>query len=348
MSTETDCVIVGAGPCGLFQVFELGLLGIHANVVDSLPYTGGQCTHLYPEKPIYDIPALPVCGAQELIERLEQQIAPFSPTYHLGQEVVKCERMEDGRFHVVTSKGTEFHARTVIIAGGLGSFQPRPLRVAGAERHAGDTINYAVKDRGKFSGKHLIIMGGGDSALDWTLDLVDEAASLTLIHRREGFRAAPASVNHMKELVEQGRMHLIIGKASGLIEEDGRLAGLTVKDLHGEEHTVAGEEILVFYGLSPNLGPINDWGLKLQKNQIVVDTAMFQTSQPGIFAVGDINFYPGKKKLILSGFHEAALAAFAVQHYIDPEKKQFLQYTTTSPVMHERLGVDGSSVGKHS
>lgn len=347
MSTETDCVIVGAGPCGLFQVFELGLLGIHANVVDSLPYTGGQCTHLYPDKPIYDIPALPVCGAQELVERLEKQIAPFSPTFHLGQEVVRCAPMEDGRFHVVTSKGTEFHARTVIIAGGVGSFQPRPLRVEGAEKYAGDTINYAVRNRDRYAGKHLIILGGGDSALDWTLDLVDMADCLTLVHRREGFRAAPASVNHMKELVEQGRMDLVIGRTAALVEREGRLAGLEVKDAHGDIHTVEGDEVLVFYGLSPNLGPIKEWGLKLNKNQIVVDTAMFQTSVPGIFAVGDINFYPGKKKLILSGFHEAALTAFAVQHFIDPEKKQFLQYTTTSPAMHERLGVDGSSVGKH-
>ena len=344
MSTDTVCVIVGAGPCGLFQVFELGLLGIHANVVDSLPYTGGQCTHLYPDKPIYDIPALPVCGAQELVDRLEKQIAPFSPTFHLGQEVNHVARMDDGRFEVRTSKGTEFHTHTIIIAGGVGSFQARPLRLEGVDRYAGDTINYAVRDRERFAGKHLIIMGGGDSALDWTLDLVDSAASLTLIHRREGFRAAPASVNHMKELVEQGRMKLVIGKSTGLVERDGRLAGITVKDSHGEERTVEGEEILVFYGLAPNLGPIKDWGLKLQKNQIVVDTARFQTSIPGIFAVGDINFYPGKKKLILSGFHEAALAAFAVQHHIDPEKKQFLQYTTTSPTMHERLGVDGSSV----
>ncbi len=333
-----DAVIVGAGPCGLFQVFELGLLGISAHVVDSMRHPGGQCTELYPDKPIYDIPALPVVGAQELVDRLMQQIAPFEPTFHLGQEVQVVEEVEGG-FRVVTSAGTEFLARTVIIAGGVGSFQPRKLRVEGADRYEGTQIHYKVGDPSIFEGQRLAILGGGDSALDWTLELRERAAGLTLIHRRDEYRAQPASVAKMQAACEAGHMQSLIGSVTAIREEDGRLVGLSVRDLDGGTHEVVADHVLVFWGLRPALGPIAQWGLNLHRNTIEVDTEKFQTSTPGIFAVGDINNYPGKKKLILSGFHEAALAAFAVKAHIAPDEKVRLQYTTTSPLMQERLGV---------
>jgi thioredoxin reductase (NADPH) len=336
---HTDALIVGAGPCGLFQVFELGLLGIKAHLVDSMRRPGGQCSELYPDKPIYDIPALPVVGAQELIDRLMEQIEPFEPVLHLNQEVQVVERLEDGAFRVVTSAGTVFHARTVIIAGGVGSFQPRRLRVEGAARYEGSQIHYKVSDPSQFAGRRLAILGGGDSALDWTLELGPRAAGLTLVHRREEYRAQPASVAKMHSECEAGRMRSLIGSVDALHEEGGRLTGLRVKDLEGGMHDVEADQVLVFWGLRPQLGPIADWGLSLHRNTIDVDTEKFQTSEPGIFAIGDINNYPGKKKLILSGFHEAALAAFAVKARIAPDEKIRLQYTTTSPLMQERLGV---------
>ncbi|MCY4283878.1 MAG: NAD(P)/FAD-dependent oxidoreductase [Thiotrichales bacterium] len=345
MSIKTDVVIIGAGPCGLFQVFELGLLGIRAHVVDTLPEIGGQCAALYPDKPIYDIPALPVVGAQELVERLEEQIRPFEPELHLGEMVVKLAREADGAFSLETSAGTRFLTRTVVVAGGLGSFQPRPLRVAGVERHVGVNVDHKVLDKARYRGQVVTILGGGDSALDWALELAPAAKSLTLVHRREGFRAQPVSVERLRAMAqaEPDRVRILIGRTTGLIEEGDTLTGIEVepfeKDAAGT--SVRFDELLVFYGLSPNLGPIAEWGLGVEKRQIPVDTEKFQTSVPGIFAIGDINTYPGKKKLILSGFHEAALVAFAVQRHLDPNARQFLQYTTTSPVMHERLGVSG-------
>ena len=345
MSIKTDVVIIGAGPCGLFQVFELGLLGIRAHVVDTLPEIGGQCAALYPDKPIYDIPALPVVGAQELVERLAEQIGPFAPDLHLGEMVVKLARESDGAFSLETSAGTRFLTRAVVVAGGLGSFQPRPLRVAGVERHVGVNVDYKVLDKTRYRDKAVAILGGGDSALDWALELAPSAKSLTLVHRREGFRAQPVSVERLRAMAraEPDRVRILIGRTAGLIEEGDTLKGIEVepfeKDAAGT--SVRFDELLVFYGLSPNLGPIAEWGLGVEKRQIPVDTEKFQTSVPGIFAIGDINTYPGKKKLILSGFHEAALVAFAVQKHLDPNARQFLQYTTTSPVMHERLGVSG-------
>jgi len=341
---ETDVVIVGAGPAGLFQVFELGLLGISAHVVDSLNHVGGQCAELYPDKPIYDIPAIPVCSAQELIDRLMEQIKPFQAEFHLGHEISGMEKPEDGRFRLTTSKGLGFLTRTVVIAGGLGAFQPRPLRVKGADRFNGQEIQYKVTDPERYRDKTVVILGGGDSALDWTLELHKVAKRIKLVHRRKEFRAAPASVEKMQALVEKGEMDFIPAQVKQVNEEDGKFAGLTVKSLDSEElQTVDCDEVLVFYGLSPNLGPIAEWGLNQERNQIQVDPEKFQTSVEGIFAVGDINTYPGKKKLILSGFHEAALAAFAVDKYLNPDKRQFLQYTTTSPIMHERLGVKDSA-----
>jgi thioredoxin reductase (NADPH) len=336
---ETEVVIIGAGPCGLFQVFELGLLGINAHLVDSLANPGGQCTELYPEKPIYDIPALPVCGAQELVDRLMQQIKPFNPQFHLGQEVLELHKKESGRFHVKTVTGTTFDAGAVVIAGGVGSFQPRRLGVDGAEAFEGGAIRYRVRESAELHGKHVVIFGGGDSALDWTLELASKCASLALVHRRAEFRAAPASVAKMKALVEAGRMRLFEGMAQSLLIDHGRLCGITVHETRGASVTLEADRVLVFFGLHPKLGPIAEWGLALEKKALKVDTEKFETSVPGIYAVGDINTYPGKKKLILSGFHEAALAAFAIQHHLYPAKKQFLQYTTTSPVMQKRLGV---------
>ena len=337
---DCDVLIVGAGPCGLFQVFELGLLGIHAHIVDSLAHPGGQCTELYPDKPIYDIPALPVCGAQELIDRLLQQIKPFNADFHLGQEVSEVRKLDDGAFFVRTSAGATFHARTIVIAGGVGSFQPRRLGVEGAEAFEGRSIHYRVKSAVDFHDRELVIFGGGDSALDWTIELAARARALTLVHRRTEFRAAPASVAKMRELVSQGKMRYLEGIAGKLVVEGGSMKGVEVNATGGAgTHRLDAEHLLVFFGLHPKLGPIAQWGLDIDKRAIRVDTAKFETNVPGIFAVGDINTYPGKKKLILSGFHEAALAAFAIQHHLHPDKKQHLQYTTTSPLVQKRLGV---------
>ncbi len=336
---STEVVIIGAGPCGLFQVFELGLLGIGAHVVDSLQHPGGQCAELYPDKPIYDIPALPVCAAQELVDRLLQQIKPFKPQLHLGHEVVEFAVSAGGRFRLRTAGGVAFDAGAVVIAAGVGSFQPRRIGIDGAEAFEGGAIQYRVRNAGELSGKRLVIFGGGDSALDWTLELAGKARSLDLVHRRGEFRAAPASVARMRELVAGGRMRCFEALPASLIVADGALRGVNIRSPDGAHQGLQAEQLLVFFGLHPKLGPIAEWGLALEKRVLKVDTEKFQTSLPGVFAVGDINSYPGKKKLILSGFHEAALAAFAIQHHLYPQKKQFLQYTTTSPVMHQRLGV---------
>ena len=336
----TEAVIIGAGPCGLFQVFELGLLGIKAHVVDSLKAPGGQCTELYPDKPIYDIPALPVCGAQELVDRLLQQIKPFGAEFHLGEEVVEVRRAAGGRrFRVQTAQGTVFDAGAIVIAGGLGSFQPRRLVVEGAEALEGRAVHYKVRRAEDFYGKRLLILGGGDSALDWTVSFAGKAAALTLVHRRADFRAAPATVARMRELAAAGQLSYHEGLVQHLDVAGGTLAGVEIKRADGAPLRIDCEQVLAFFGLHPKLGPIADWGLELDKKAIKVDTEKFQSSEPGIFAIGDVNTYLGKKKLILSGFHEAALAAFGVQAWLFPDKKQFLQYTTTSPIMQKRLGV---------
>jgi len=340
MPIQTDVVIIGAGPAGLFQVFELGLLDIHAQVVDSLPHVGGQCGELYPEKPIYDIPAYPVIAAQELIDRLMQQIEPFKPQFHLGQAVTKLKRKEDGRFALTTTAGTEFDTATVIIAAGLGAFQPRKLRAIGADAMDDSHVHYKITQTEGLAGKDVIILGGGDSALDWTLELHDKVNSLTLVHRRLDYRAQPASVKKMKTLAANGKLTELNGMAREVLMDDDRFRGLRVADLEGVIHDVPADDVCVFWGLSPNLGPVAEWGLDIDKRQLRVDTEKFQTSETGIYAVGDINTYPGKKKLILSGFHEAALAAYAVQKYLDPDKRVFLQYTTTSPILHKRLGLE--------
>ncbi|MEP6607703.1 MAG: NAD(P)/FAD-dependent oxidoreductase [Burkholderiaceae bacterium] len=338
--TETDAVIVGAGPVGLFQVFELGLLEIKAHVIDSLPEVGGQCTELYPDKPIYDIPAIPVCTGKELTDSLLKQIQPFHPELHLGQEVTAVQKQDDGRFYIETSKGMRFLTKVVIVAGGVGSFQPRTLKVDGINRFAGTQLHYRVKDPSQFVGRNLVVAGGGDSALDWALDLADKAQSVVLVHRRDGFRAAPASVAKMKARCEQHEMQFLVGQISGFQKADDRMTEVRVTSADGLTRRVPLDHLLVFFGLSPKLGPIADWGLGIERKQVVVDTEKFETNVAGIFAVGDINIYPGKKKLILSGFHEAALAAFGATQYVFPDRKVHLQYTTTSPKLHKILGVE--------
>ena len=342
---ETDAVIIGAGPVGLFQVFELGLLEIKAHVIDSLAYPGGQPIELYPDKPIYDIPAIPVCTGKELTDALLKQIEPFGATFHLGQTVTVVDKQADGRFRVETSKGARFLTKTIFIAGGVGAFEPRTLKVEGLDRFDGSQLFYRVKNPADFAGKNLLIVGGGDSALDWTLNFTAEgpnkAESVILVHRRDGFKAAPASVAKMRELCDQYEMQFIVGQVTGFDERDGQLTGAKVTGGDGVTRVVPTDAILVFFGLSPKLGPIADWGLEIERKQLVVDTEKFSTNIPGIFAVGDINTYPGKKKLILSGFHECALAAFAAAALVFPEKgKIHLQYTTTSPKLHKVLGVE--------
>jgi thioredoxin reductase (NADPH) len=337
---QTDALIVGAGPCGIFQVFELGLLGIKAHVVDSMPVVGGQCAELYPDKPIYDIPGIPMLLAQELVDNLMEQIEPFGAEFHLGQEVSVVKPVDDG-FEVETSAGTRFHTRTVFLAGGVGSFQPRRMRLEGIDAHEENTLFYRVRDPKRFEGKDVVVLGGGDSALDWVLELQPLASSMTIIHRREEYRGAPASVQKMKALVEKGEIREIIGKVTDYRASDDAIEGITVTPKDGSDPVELDcDYLLVFWGLAPQLGPIANWGLDLNRKTVNVDTEKFETNIPGIYAIGDINYYPGKKKLILSGFHEAALAAFAAKARIEPDKKVHLQYTTTSPIMHERLGVN--------
>ena len=336
---DAQVVIIGAGPVGLFQIFELGLLGLTAHVIDALPHVGGQCAELYPDKPIYDIPAVPVCTGQELTDNLLAQIKPFNATFHLGQQVVELDKRGDRDFRLVTSDGTVFHTQAVVIAAGVGAFSPRRIRLPGIERFEDDNLAYRVRDVTHYHGKDVVILGGGDSALDWAIELHDKA-NVVLVHRRQVFKAAPASVARMRGLCTELKMQYVEGRLAEHVERRDRLVGLKIKGSDGVTRTLRFDELLCFYGLAPKLGPIAEWGLQLAKKQIAVDTEKFQTSVEGIYAVGDINTYPGKKKLILSGFHEAALAAFAIKAYLFPDEKIFLQYTTTSPKMHARLGVD--------
>ncbi len=346
---STDVAIVGAGPCGLFQVFELGLLGLKAHVIDSLTKVGGQCVELYPDKPIYDIPAVPVCTGQQLIDLLLEQIKPFGAQYHLGETVQTVQKQDNGRFLVGTSGGTQLDAGAVIVAGGVGAFEARKLAAPNVEKYDGGQIQYRVRDPKQFAGKHVVVLGGGDSALDWTVVLADIAESVVLVHRRPEFRGAQATVDKLMKLRDEHRADVLVGQVKELVEDKDVLKGIRVQGTDGVTRVVDCDQLLVFYGLHPKLGPIAEWGLELNKRVLHVDTEKFQTNIPGIFAVGDINTYPGKKKLILSGFHEAALAAFAIKEYLEPGKKVHLQYTTTSPIMHKRLGVsEDGETGVHS
>ncbi len=335
---ETDILIVGAGPVGLFAVFELGLFDMRCHLVDILDRPGGQCAELYPEKPIYDIPAYPSISAQGLVDRLMEQIAPFEPQFHFEQMVSALRRMDDGRFLVETDIGNHFMAKVVVIAAGGGSFQPKRPPIPGIEPYEGTSVHYSVRRMDEFRGEKLAIVGGGDSALDWALNLHPIAERITLIHRRDEFRAAPDSVNKMRALVEAGEMDLVIGQVSGLEGDGGVLSGITVKTADGPV-PVPATKMLPFFGLTMKLGPIADWGLNLETNLIPVDTEKFETSEPGIFAIGDINTYPGKLKLILSGFHEAALMTQAAKRICAPGERIVFQYTTSSTKLQKKLGV---------
>ncbi len=335
---STDAVIVGAGPCGLFAIFELGLLDIRCHVVDILDRPGGQCAELYPEKPIYDIPALPVVTGSELTHRLLEQAKPFKPEYHFNQMVTELTKLADGKFELKTDGGMVFHAKVVVIAAGGGSFQPKKPPIPGIDAYEGRSVFYSVKKMEALRGRDILIVGGGDSALDWTLNLQPLANSLTLLHRRDDFRAAPDSVKKMRELVAAGKMQLKLGQVTGLTGANGMLASVQVKGNEGV-FDITANAMLPFFGLTMKLGPVAEWGLNLHENLIPVDTAKFETSTPGIFAIGDINTYPGKLKLILSGFHEAALMAQEAFHHIHPGERLLFQYTTSSSSLQKKLGV---------
>jgi thioredoxin reductase (NADPH) len=339
---DTDVVIIGAGPVGLFAVFELGLLDIKAHVIDILPKVGGQCSELYPEKPIYDIPGFPMVTGQGLVDNLMAQIAPFKPIFHLGEMVSELESLgspEAPAFRVITDAGTQFHCKAVLIAAGGGSFQPKKPPIEGIDAYEGDGVVYAVRKIEAFRGKRVLISGGGDSALDWTLNLQPVAERLTLMHRRDAFRAAPDSVNKMRVLIADGAMDFALGQVVALKGPAPKLEAAVVRRDDGSTFEIACDVLLPFFGLTMKLGPIADWGLNLTENLIAVDTARFETSVPGIFAIGDINRYEGKLKLILSGFHEGALAAQRVHAYVHPDKKLTFQYTTSSSSLQKKLGV---------
>ena len=335
---KTDAIIIGAGPVGLFAVFELGLVDVKAHVIDILDRPGGQCAELYPEKPIYDVPALAVVTGQELTDRLMEQIKPFGAEFHFGERVESLDRLDDG-FRLTTDAGTTFECKIVVIAAGGGSFTPKRPPLPGIEQYEGTSVYYSVRKMDAFKDKDVLIVGGGDSALDWTLNLQPVAKSLTLLHRRSEFRAAPASVAKMLELVESGNIAFKLGQVTALHGDDGQLTGATVKGADGESFEQPAEVMLPFFGLTMKLGPVANWGLNLEENLVPVDTEKFETSENGIFAIGDINTYPGKLKLILSGFHEAALMAQQAHKYVHPDKKLIFQYTTSSSNLQKKLGV---------
>ncbi len=336
---NTDVIIIGAGPVGLFAVFELGLLGISCELIDILDKPGGQCAELYPEKPIYDIPALPIVTGQELTDRLLEQIKPFKYNLNLSQMVESIEKQPDGKYIVTTDAGEKFSAPVICIAAGGGSFMPKKPPIKGIEEYENKSVFYAVRKIENFRDKDLVIVGGGDSALDWTLNLQPLARTVTLVHRRDDFRAAPDSVHKMKQLVEAGKIHLIYGQVTNLMGENGNLRTVELQLNDNTKIEVTANALLPFFGLTMKLGPIANWGLNLERNLIPVDTARFETSEKGIFSIGDINTYPGKLKLILSGFHEAALMAQAAYEYVFPGKKPRFQYTTSSSELQAKLGV---------
>jgi thioredoxin reductase (NADPH) len=337
---KTDVVIIGAGPVGLFAVFELGLLDMKSHLIDILDKIGGQCAELYPEKPIYDIPGIPHTSAQGLVDNLLQQIKPFNAQYHLGEMVESVEKIGDPLFRVRTDQGKEFECKIVVIAAGGGSFQPKRPPIPGIEPYEGTSVFYAVRKMESFRDKRVVIVGGGDSALDWTLNLAPLAKHLTLLHRRSEFRAAPDSVNKMMALVGEGKIDLVLGQVTSLVGADGQIGKALVKTNDGSTFEIACDVMLPFFGLTMKLGPVANWGFELKNNELIpVETSSFETSVPGIFAIGDINWYPGKLKLILSGFHEAALMAQKAYHYIYPEKRLVFQYTTSSTSLQKKLGV---------
>ncbi|MGK2922995.1 MAG: NAD(P)/FAD-dependent oxidoreductase [Methyloceanibacter sp.] len=335
---KTDAVIIGAGPVGLFAVFELGLVDVKAHVIDILDRPGGQCAELYPEKPIYDVPALAIVTGQELTDRLMEQIKPFGAEFHFSERVETLEKTDEG-YRLISDAGTTFECKVVVIAAGGGSFTPKRPPLPGIEQYEGTSVFYSVRKMDAFKDKDVLIVGGGDSALDWTLNLQPFAKSLTLVHRRQEFRAAPASVQKMLELVESGNIAFKLGQVTELHGDNAQLTGVTVKAPDGSTFEQPTEVMLPFFGLTMKLGPVANWGLNLEENLVPVDTEKFETSEKGIFAIGDINAYPGKLKLILSGFHEAALMAQQAHKYVHPDKKLIFQYTTSSSNLQKKLGV---------
>jgi thioredoxin reductase (NADPH) len=336
---KTDALIIGAGPCGLFAVFELGLLDIKVHLIDILDKIGGQCAELYPEKPIYDIPGIPMVTGQGLTDSLMDQIKPFHPTFHLNEMVETIEKIGDPLFRVTTDAGQVFETKVVIISAGGGSFQPKRPPVPGIEAYEGKSVYYAVRKMETFRDKDILIVGGGDSALDWTLNLQPIARSMTLLHRRDDFRAAPHSVEQMRSLVKAGKMQLKLGQVTSLEGDGGQLAGAMIKGNDNATFKVDCNTLLPFFGLTMKLGPVANWGVTLENNLIPVETSAFETNVPGIFAIGDINTYPGKLKLILSGFHEGALMSQKAHRYIYPDKRLVFQYTTSSSSLQKKLGV---------
>jgi len=340
---KTDVIIIGAGPVGLFAVFELGLLDMKAHLVDILDKPGGQCAELYPEKPIYDIPGFPIITGQELTDNLMAQIQPFQPTFHLQQMASGLNKLENGNWELTTDQDTIIEAPVIVIAAGGGSFVPKKPNIPNLEEFEGKSVFYSVRQMDKFKGRNILIAGGGDSALDWTINLQPLAHKMALVHRRADFRAAPDSVSKMMKLVNENKMDFHVADIKELHGFDGRLNSVTVQPKGGEPYKVDCDTLLAFYGLTMKLGPIADFGLNLDQNLIPVDTEKFETSTPQIFSIGDINHYPGKLKLILSGFHEAALMAQQAFRYIYPDKKLRFQYTTSSTSLQEKLGVDGKA-----
>jgi thioredoxin reductase (NADPH) len=332
---ETDIAIIGAGPVGLFAVFECGMLKLRCHVIDTLEAIGGQCVALYPEKPIYDIPGYPMIEAANLIERLAEQAAPFHPAYHLGQQVTGLKQAADG-LQIETSAGVKIHCRAAIIAGGAGAFGPNRPPLDGIEQYEGRSVFYLVKRRQDFAGKRVVIAGGGDSAVDWAVSLAGVAAKVMVVHRRDKFRAAPGSVQRMRRLVGEGQIEMVVPyQLAGLEGAGGQLSGVRVADLDDNERLLEADCLLPFFGLAMELGPIAEWGLDFAGTHIKVDPATCQTSIPGVFAIGDIAHYPGKLKLILTGFAEAALAAHAAYAVARPGEALHFEYSTSKGVPAE-------------
>lgn len=325
---DTDICIIGAGPVGLFAVFETGLLKMRCHLIDALPQVGGQLSEIYPQKPIYDIPGYPTVNAQELVDNLMEQIAPFKPTFSLGERVEQLFQEDDGTFIVTTNEKTEVSCKTVVIAGGLGCFEPRKPAIDHLEEFEGKGVAYMVKNPEAFRDKKVVLSGGGDSALDWTIFLADIASEITLVHRGDTFRGAPDSAEKVFELASNGRINLVLQSHITGINGNGHLQEITILDRDNRESIISADHLIPLYGLTPKLGPIADWGLNIDHSAIEVNTFDYSTNVPGIYAIGDINTYPGKLKLILCGFHEAALMAQSAFKHVYPEQKLSFKYTT--------------------
>lgn len=330
---KTDILIIGAGPVGMFAVFEAGLLKLRCHLIDALPQPGGQCSEIYPKKPIYDIPAYPEVLAGELIDNLAKQIEPFEPTYTLGERAQTIEKLEDGSFKVTTNKGTEHFAPVVFIAGGLGSFEPRKPPIKELADYEDKGVEYIIRDPEFYRNKRVVISGGGDSALDWSIFLSNVASEVSLVHRRNEFRGALDSVEKVAELSKEGKINLITDAEVVGLQGAGKVESVVIKHKTEGEIVKECDHFIPLFGLSPKLGPIADWGLEIDKNAIVVNNALdYQTNIPGIFAIGDVNTYPGKLKLILCGFHEATIAVQYAYNIINPGKRYVMKYTTVNGV----------------